>query len=257
MPRRSPKRDESQRVWLESNGEISIKELSKLTGTKPEQLRKWKSLDKWKDKLKERNKPKRGGQPGNKNAVGGGAPLKNRNAETHGAYITARLEDLPEEQQKYIQNITLDSQTNMLQELQRLTTKEFDLQNRISALMSEKDSKMFVDSVLEYRTPKKEQFKGSPDSLSNFNISGQEVTKSSSFERRLKLEAELNKTNGRIIKLLDSIKAYELECRRLHLEERKYNLAKQKLAGVYDIDPETGEIIDSADIVDENNDELI
>lgn len=50
-----------------------------------------------------------------------------------------------------------------------------------------------------------------------------------------------------IIKLLDSIKGYEMESRRLRLEERKYNLAKQKLSGAFDVDPETGEIIDEVD----------
>lgn len=63
----------------------------------------------------------------------------------------------------------------------------------------------------------------------------------------MKLEAELNKIHGRIIKLLDSIKGYEMESRRLRLEERKYNLAKQKLSGAFDVDPETGEIIDEVD----------
>ena len=49
----------------------------------------------------------------------------------------------------------------------------------------------------------------------------------------MKLEAELNRIHGRIIKLLDSIKGYELESRRVRLEERKYNLAKQKLSGAF------------------------
>ena len=33
----------------------------------------------------------------------------------------------------------------------------------------------------------------------------------------------------------------------MRLEERKYNLAKQKLSGAFDIDPDTGEINDEAD----------
>ena len=33
----------------------------------------------------------------------------------------------------------------------------------------------------------------------------------------------------------------------MRLEERKYNLAKQKLSGAYEIDPETGEIDDEQD----------
>ena len=46
---------------------------------------------------------------------------------------------------------------------------------------------------------------------------------------------------------LDPSKGYEMESRRLRLEERKYNLAKQKLSGAFDVDPETGEIIDEVD----------
>lgn len=63
----------------------------------------------------------------------------------------------------------------------------------------------------------------------------------------MKLETELNKVHGRIIKLLDSIRAYELDNRRLTLEERKYRLMKQKITGEYDIDPGTGEIDDEAE----------
>ena len=79
----------------------------------------------------------------------------------------------------------------------------------------------------------------------------QTVIKASVFDRVMKLEAELNKIHGRIIKLLDSIKGYEMESRRVRLEERKYNLAKQKLSGAYDIDPDTGEINDEAEEPDE------
>ena len=50
---------------------------------------------------------------------------------------------------------------------------------------------------------------------------------------------------------MDSIKGYEMESRRVRLEERKYNLAKQKLSGAYDIDPDTGEINDEAEEPDE------
>ncbi len=57
----------------------------------------------------------------------------------------------------------------------------------------------------------------------------------------MKVEAELNKLNGRIIKLLDSMRAQEMETQRLELETLKYNLAKQKALGEFDIDPEEEE----------------
>ena len=299
---RSPERDKARQLWLDSDGQMSPKEVAEAVGVKPEQVRKWKSVDRWQAALEEQQpKRKRGGQPGNKNAAGAGAPLGNKNAETHGAYSAVRLCDLPDEQRQYIESITLDTETNMLAELQLLIAKEADLQNKISAIEKESPDALFIDRVVEIRVPKgKERLEKQQEKLealrrehddllwemdaesgkpptkrqekkletlqreiaelqdttadkereleeSGYNVSAQTVIKASAFERAMKLEAELNKIHGRIIKLLDSIKGYELESRRVRLEERKYNLAKQKLSGAFDIDPDTGEINDEAD----------
>lgn len=299
---RSPERDKARQLWLDSDGQMSPKEVAEAVGAKPEQVRKWKSVDRWQAALEEQQpKRKRGGQPGNKNAAGAGAPLGNKNAETHGAYSAVRLCDLPDEQRQYIESITLDTETNMLAELQLLIAKEADLQNKISAIEKGSPDALFIDRVVEIRVPKgKERLEKQQEKLealrrehdnllwemdaesgkpptkrqekkletlqreiaelqdttadkereleeSGYNVSAQTVIKASAFERAMKLEAELNKIHGRIIKLLDSIKGYELESRRVRLEERKYNLAKQKLSGAFDIDPDTGEINDEAD----------
>lgn len=299
---RSPERDKARQLWLDSDGQMSPKEVAEAVGVKPEQVRKWKSVDRWQAALEEQQpKRKRGGQPGNKNAAGAGAPLGNKNAETHGAYSAVRLCDLPDEQRQYIESITLDTETNMLAELQLLIAKEADLQNKISAIEKGSPDALFIDRVVEVRIPKdKERLEKQQEKLealrrehddllwemdaesgkpptkrqekkletlqreiaelqdttadkereleeSGYNVSAQTVIKASAFERAMKLEAELNKIHGRIIKLLDSIKGYELESRRVRLEERKYNLAKQKLSGAFDIDPDTGEINDEAD----------
>lgn len=299
---RSPERDKARQLWLDSDGQMSPKEVAEAVGVKPEQVRKWKSVDRWQATLEEQQpKRKRGGQPGNKNAAGAGAPLGNKNAETHGAYSAVRLCDLPDEQRQYIESITLDTETNMLAELQLLIAKEADLQNKISAIEKGSPDALFIDRVVEIRVPKgKERLEKQQEKLealrrehddllwemdaesgkpptkrqekkletlqreiaelqdttadkereleeSGYNVSAQTVIKASAFERAMKLEAELNKIHGRIIKLLDSIKGYELESRRVRLEERKYNLAKQKLSGAFDIDPDTGEINDEAD----------
>ena len=60
----------------------------------------------------------------------------------------------------------------------------------------------------------------------------------------MKLETEWNKTHGRILKLLDTIKSYQLENRRISLDEKRYVLMKQKVTGAYDIG-EDGEIDDT------------
>lgn len=258
---RSPERDKARQIWLDSGGSMTAKEVADAAGVKPEQVRKWKSLDDWKTALEEQqSKRKRGGQPGNQNAAGAGAPPGNRNAETHGAYSTVRLEDLPEEQRAYIENLTLDTTANMLHELQTLMAKEADLQGKIRKLESGDPDALYVDKVVQMLVPRPRvhdddgmatedfkdiaEFEGADEP---YKTAMRTVIKASPFDRAMKLEAELNRTHGRIIKLLDSIKAYELECRRASLEERKYNLAKQKLTGAFDIDPETGDINDTID----------
>ena len=72
----------------------------------------------------------------------------------------------------------------------------------------------------------------------SFKTAMKSIIKSSPFDRAMKVEAELNKLHGRIIKQLDSIKAHEMESRRLQLEERRLELMKQKITGEIDIDPE-------------------
>lgn len=303
---RSPERDKARQIWLDSDGKMTAKQVAEAVGgVKPEQVRKWKSLDGWAAALEAQKPPrKRGGQPGNKNAAGSGAPTGNRNAETHGAYSAVRLEDLTPEQRVYIEQITLDTKKNMLAELQLLIAKEFDLQNKITALEGAKPDSLYVDRVVEVRTPKgqdrlnqqleklaslqaeeealrwdMEVQQGKPPTKQQqkrlealqreiaalqdttgdkvrdleqaaYTTATQTVIQASAFDRAMKLEAELNKIHGRIIKLLDSIKGYEMESRRVRLEERKYNLAKQKLAGAFDINPETGEINDDKDDFD-------
>lgn len=303
---RSPERDKAREIWLESGGTLTAKEVAEKTGVKPEQVRKWKSMDKWQAALEEQKpKRKRGGQPGNQNATGAGAPFRNQNAETHGAYSTVHLDDLPPDKRAYIESITLDTASNMLRELQLLMAKEEDLKGKIRALEDGDADALYVDKEIEMLVPESdEKLKAQREKLDAFTkerdnliwdieVDGKPATKqqqnkldklerqiaelqdkvsdaererngkdtafktnmktvikASPFDRAMKLEAELNKTHGRIIKLLDSIKSYELEDRRIRLEERKYNLAKQKLTGAYEINPETGEI-------DDENDEIL
>ena len=67
------------------------------------------------------------------------------------------------------------------------------------------------------------------------------VIKSSAFERAMKVESELNKVHGRILKVLDSIKAYEIEEKRLTLQQQQYELQRSKALGEFDVDLEEDE----------------
>lgn len=248
-------REKAKQLFLDSGGLMSNPEIAETLGVDSAKVRKWKCIDKWKDTLENMPK-KRGGQKGNKNAKGHGAPLRNKNAETHGAYTTVYFDELTEEEKTLIESVTLNTSENMLRELQTLIAKENDLKKRIANLNSDDTGQLYTDKVVEMRTPRKTE--DTPDPYGSYagaeeegknntplDVAMETTIKSSAFERAMKLEAELNKIHGRIIKLLDSIKSYELEQRRISLEEKRYALMKQKISGEYDVDPDTGEIDDT------------
>jgi len=298
--KRNPNRDAAKQRWLESDGTATYAELAEESGVPESRLRKWKCEDKWKEALEEQRASRRpGGQPGNQNAKGHGAPKRNANAVTHGAYKTVYFDELSESERILIEQIDLDTKTNMLRELQTLVVKENDLKKRIAKLEDESETSLFVDRVVDMMVPnsnekltkqqdklqelavQRDELVWEMESVDNpskqqqkkldklerdieelrdivsdaeqqdtgeaMKLSMQTIIKASPFERALKLRTELDKTHGRIIRLLDSVKAYELESRRLELEERKYRLSKQKLTGEFNINPETGEIDDKKD----------
>lgn len=90
MPRKPDERIEKARqLFLQGQKLVDIaRDLDLPEGT----VRRWKSTHHWEsersDKNTERSEKKRGGQPGNKNAVGndGGAPPENKNAEKYGFF---------------------------------------------------------------------------------------------------------------------------------------------------------------------------
>jgi len=169
-----------------------------------------------------------------------GAPVGNTNAETHGAYTKVHLESLSESEREYIEGITLNAKENMLRELQLLFAKEGDLKKKIKAYENAEPEALYIDKVTETVIKK-----GAGENQAGISTAIKSTIKSSRFDRVMRLELEYNKTHGRILKLIDTIRAYETDGSRLDLDERKHVLTKQRLTGQYDIDPETGELIDT------------
>ena len=261
---RNPERDKSLQRFLESGGKISLDELAEAAGVPKSRISKWKSEDKWTEQLRGRPKKKRG-QPGKNNARGR-TPAKdgNKNAVTHGAYAKVGYEDIPPEKAEEIKRLGEKEAENgadrlMIEELQSLMIRKEYLEGQLKLYTAEEvQGSYYIDKVVHMVVPKsveeivQEQDSGIEGQQAEDPEGGKErlktamktVIKSSAFDRAMKIEAELNRLHGRIIKQIDSMKSYEMENRRLKLEERKYQLAKQKLTGQYDIDDETGEIID-------------
>lgn len=260
--KRNPERDKSLRRYIDSGGTMTLADLAAAAGVPKARISKWKSEDRWEEKLKEAPK-KRGGQRGNKNA-GGRTPAKdgNRNAVTHGAYAKASMKDItPKDAEKIQQALQGDNIQRMRDELQSLLVRKAYLEGLLKQYTDpEAEGKYYVDKIVHMVVPKgveeqqQEQQTGietgrvkDPDaegSDEKLKTAMKSVIKSSAFDRAMKVEAELNRLHGRIIKQLDSMKSYEMESQRIQLEERKYNIARQKLTGEIDIEDETEEIID-------------
>ncbi len=230
---RNPARDAAQEDYIKSGGKITAKELAEKHGVSATQIRKWKSLDKWDTKIKR----KRGAPKGNKNAAKAGAPERNTNAETHGAYSKVYMDRLTPEQREYIEKYgSMNTSERLLAELQELLAKQFDLQQKIK----------LYDASVENGTPLESTYLDRvvrTDSSSGHSETSIEV---SGFQRRTVLEEQLNKIHSRIIKCLDSMRAYEMEQKRLDLDERRYQLSKQKISGEFTISDD-GDIIDYPD----------
>lgn len=246
--------------YIESGGKMTLDELAAAAGIPKARISKWKSEDKWEEKLKEAPKNK-GGQIGNKNAAGR-TPKKdgNKNAVTHGAFAQAGIEDIDQEEAEKIKAVKSGiSIEEMTEELKSLLIRKAYLEGLLQQYTApEAEGTFYADKVVHMAVPKTlEEVQGEQDSgidtgqvqdpeggTEKLKTAMKTIIKSSAFDRAMKVEAELNRLHGRIIKQIDSIKSYEMEERRLSLEERKYNLAKQKLTGEFVFDDETEEIID-------------
>lgn len=255
---RKPERDKAKKLYMQSGGKISTKELAAAVGVDDGRIRKWKSLDKWEDALQNQPK-KKGGQPGNKNAAGA-TPAKqgNKNAVTHGAFAHVDIEDLTEEQREAILSMQPgETLSRMNEELQGLLVRKAYLTGLLEKFTNpEKQQEYYTDKIVHMVVPIPQEERAQVEEMGlelelaadpeggteRLKTAMKTIIKASPFDRAMKVEAELNKLNGRIIKLLDSMRAHEADQSRLALERLKYQLARQKALGEFEVDPE-----DSAD----------
>ena len=102
---RNPKTDEAEKLFYKG---MKLKDIASRLEVPEGTVRRWKNTYKWNSERsdKKANVRKRGGQIGNKNAVGGNqsAPLRNHNAEKYGFFSKY----LPEETVSIIQEMPTD-----------------------------------------------------------------------------------------------------------------------------------------------------
>lgn len=96
-------------------------------------VRRWKSTYKWGS---ERSQRRKGGQPGNRNAVGHGGtgPPGNKNAVKTGEFETLFFDTLDQEEKRLLELVQPDKEQLLLQEIQLLTVRERRMLKRIDSL---------------------------------------------------------------------------------------------------------------------------
>lgn len=120
---------------------MKYKDIAEKYGVTINTVKSWKTRYQWsKDKKKgvhtksEKVCTQKGGQPGNKNAVGnkgGAAPKENKNAVKTGEFETLFFDALEEDEKQLISMIQLDKEQLLLQEIQLLTVRERRMLKRI------------------------------------------------------------------------------------------------------------------------------
>ena len=131
---RSPNSIEAEEMY--KNG-MKLVDIAKKLDVPASTVRRWKSTQNWDGKYKrkenERSQKKKtnarhkGGQPGNKNAVGNkGGPLKpgDKIAEKHGAYSSVYWDVLDESEKDMIEDIPMDEEMLLIEQIQLFAVRE-------------------------------------------------------------------------------------------------------------------------------------
>lgn len=265
---RSPNRDKAFEIWRDSSGEIQLKEIAQQLNVSDSLIRKWKNIDDWDSKLNGNvtneninsngnvtiknvtQKRKVGGQIGNKNAAGhgapkgnknalgndGGAPTRNTNAVKTGEYQTLWLEYLTEEEQDQYQGISVDKLEQIDEDIRLLTWRENLMMKRIHKLKDGVDN-VEIDTVEEACVKVKpvEVYDEKAGRIIVKNTTTREMQvvevrkkAKSMLAEILRIEDALTRVQDKKAKLIQAKHKIELDYERLALERRKVDILESK-----------------------------
>lgn len=206
-------------------------EISELMGIPEGTIRSWKNRYKWDCNVAKgkRNVAKRkGGQPGNKNAVGnsgGAAPERNKNAVTTGEFETLLFDCLDPEERQLAQAVPEDKTQLLLQEIQLLTVRERRMLKRIELLRSAADevgAAVHGDSGMTAVSRKTGIEKGKQTDLLEYQGKLGQIQN---------IEDALTRVQARKQRAIEALHKFGYDDARLELETMKTELAALKLGG--------------------------
>lgn len=194
-------------------------EISEILDVPEGTVRSWKNRYQWETAtLQKKNRnvaKKKGGQPGNKNAVGHGGtgPPGNKNAVTTGEFETLLFDCLEPEERRLAQSVPKDKEQLLLQEIQLLTVRERRMLNRIENLKQ-----------ADFTTVKKKKGteKGKRTDLDEDHATLGQIQN---------IEDALTRVQARKQAAIDSLHRFGIDDAKLEIELMKVELATLKLGG--------------------------
>ncbi len=226
MPRaRSPNRDKARELWLQSEKKRLLKDIAAELGVSEEQVRKWKNQDAWNAAVQKVTLPKadngnsnvtkqRGGQPGNQNAAGHGAPEGNHNSLKHGIYSKIYWDTLDEEEHQMVEAMSYQEETLLEDQIALLTVRERRLLRSIDE-NRKKCGGLALDNVIK-RTL---EIKGNVIKGRNQTQTETTTRTISTFEVVQKLEAELTRVQAKKTRCIEALNHLRIERQKLEGEQ--------------------------------------
>lgn len=236
---RRPEREKAYQLWLDSEKTRALKDIAAELGVSDVQVRKWKNQDDWEGKHKgnvpkkgKGNVPKkkkaRGGQPGNHNAAGHGAPKGNKNNFKHGLYEEIYWDTLDEDERQMIEAMQFDEEETLLEEqIMLLSVRERRLLRRIDE-QRKNTGGLAVESVVS----RKLTIEGNivyDDRQTQKETTTRTI---STFEVIQKLEAELTRVQGRKTRCIEALNKLRLERRKMEEDSHGNAVADEWIAAL-------------------------
>ena len=234
-------RDRAKLIYLRSGCKKSLQLIAKEIGVSYDTVKSWKRRDKWDDDPKAvpkgsnapalapedapkgatetapKGKKKRGGQPGNRNAVNnrGGGPPGNQHAVTTGEYARLLMSDLTEDERALLASIPDSAVDLMRYDLQLLCVRERRMLGRIAQLQRSAQNDMIYSEVTNHHSVHVKD--GNTDTTDTTDTTIAPV-----IDRIGEIEEALTRVRREKQRIINALHEHDLNTSRLKMEQGRY-----------------------------------
>lgn len=149
--------DVKEKVRVDYLNGMKPKALSEKYGISINTIKSWLKRYKWGKEEEKKSAPekakgappkkKQGAPFGNKNAVGAGAPKRNKNAEKHGAYSSIYWDTLDEDERELLNEVPGTEETLLKNQIAMYTVRERRLMHKIAEFKDNLSKGLYVKGI--------------------------------------------------------------------------------------------------------------